>query len=69
MFQVAFILDSVASIKRLRQKWGLQSTRQQGHTMELITEAIQNIRKQYPTRGVEMVRKQLRVELNIRVPR
>lgn len=62
-------LDSVPSIKRLRRKWGLRSTRQQGHTMESITEAIQNIREQYPTRGGEMIRKQLRLDLNIRVPR
>ena len=60
---------SVASIKKLRRKWGLKSTRQQGHTLESIAEAIQNIHEQYPTRGGEMIRKQLRVELNIRVPR
>ena len=63
------ILDSVASIKRLRRKWGLQSTRQQAHTLESIAEAIQNIRIQYPTRGGEMIRKQLCVELNIQVLR
>ena len=62
-------LDSVASIKRLRRKWELRSTRQQGHTLQSITEAIQNLREQYPTRGGEMIRKQLRVELNMRVPR
>lgn len=62
-------LDSVPSIKRLRRKWGLQSTRQQRHTQESITEAIQNIREQYPTRGGEMIRKQLRLDSNIRASR
>ncbi|KAH9476801.1 hypothetical protein JR316_0010716 [Psilocybe cubensis] len=60
---------SVSSIKRLRKKWDLLSTRQQKHTLESIAPAIQEMRTRFPTRGVEMIRKQLRVEFNIRVPR
>ena len=64
-----YILSSISSIKRLRGKWGLKSTRQQQHTSESIANAIQTIRKSYPSRGAETIRKQLRMEFGIRAPR
>jgi hypothetical protein len=63
------LLPSVSSIKQLRRKWGLKSTRQQQHTSESIASAIRTIRKSYPSRGAETIRKQLRMEFGIRAPR
>ncbi|KAF9477993.1 hypothetical protein BDN70DRAFT_74912 [Pholiota conissans] len=60
---------SVRSVKRLRDKWELKSTRQQKHTLESIGEAIQDVRRQYPSRGADMIRRDLLVKLNMRVPR
>ncbi|KAF8200101.1 hypothetical protein BJ912DRAFT_873378 [Pholiota molesta] len=60
---------STSSIKRLRRKWGLKSTRQQRHTIESIASAINEIRQKFPSRGAETIRKELRVSHNIRAPR
>ena len=66
---IMYILTRTSSIKRLRRKWGLKSTRQQQHTLKSIASAIQTIRKSYPSRGAEMIQKQLRIEFDIRAPR
>lgn len=63
------IILSVISVRRLRKKWELKSTRQQKHTIESITESIKAIRKHCPSRGAEAIRKQLRIDYDIRVPR
>jgi hypothetical protein len=48
---------SLKSLKRLRKELGLQSVRQQNHTVDSALEKIQEIREIYPTVGVrEMVR-------------
>ena len=53
----------------MRQKLGLLSTRQQHHTVETIAEQTAEIRKMFPTRGNETVRKELHLRYGQRVPR
>jgi hypothetical protein len=60
---------SVASVKKLRKKWNLQSTRQQGHTIDSISAAVSEIRERFPSRGNENIRKTLLKEYDMRVPR
>jgi hypothetical protein len=62
-------LSSVISVRRLRKKWDLLSTRQQKHTMESIYDQVRVIREQFPLRGAEAIRKSLRVTHGVRVPR
>ena len=56
---IYYLYTRVSSLKRLRKQLDLKSTRQQKHTTETIAEAIGQIRKLFPSRGNEMVRKEL----------
>lgn len=60
---------SAKTVKRLRVKWNLKSTRQQNHTMQSIGEAVAEIRSRHPTRGIENMRKALLKDYGMRVPR
>ncbi|KAG6907734.1 hypothetical protein DXG01_007592 [Tephrocybe rancida] len=60
---------SVKTVKRRRKKWGLLSTRQQRHTQEELMNLITEVRQLYPLRGAETIRKQLRIEGNVRISR
>jgi len=65
----ALICPSASTVKRLRRKWDLKSTRQQKHTFESIAGAVAEIRKRFPTRGSENIRKNLLQEYGMRVSR
>ncbi|KAF8073679.1 hypothetical protein FPV67DRAFT_1410551 [Lyophyllum atratum] len=60
---------SVKSVKRFRKEFNLHSTRQQQYTEDEVMRKILEIRKAYTTRGAETIRKQLRIEHGMRVPR
>ena len=60
---------SARTVKRLRKEWGLLSTRQQNHTKFTISDKIAEIRKTFPIRGAENIRKQLLLQYNTRVSR
>jgi hypothetical protein len=60
---------SSSTVKRLRRKWDLKSTRQQKHTFESIMPSVAEIRRRFPTRGAENIRKNLRQEYGMRVSR
>jgi hypothetical protein len=62
-------LLSVASVKRLRKEYGLLSTRQQRNSPDAILAAIVDVRKKFPYRGAETIRKELLTAKNLRVPR
>lgn len=47
----------------------MKSTRQQGQTEDTIQESVLAIRKQFPTRGNEGIRKTLRLQYGIRATR
>lgn len=59
----------VKSVKRMRKKWGLTSTRQQKHTIETIAEDVAEIKRNFPNSGADAIKKTLMSEKNIRVPR
>jgi hypothetical protein len=63
------MFDSVFTVRRLRKKWGLKSTRQQKHTFETIYEKVRDIRKRFPFRGAESIRKNMRELHGDHVPR
>ena len=54
---------------KLRKEWDILSTRQQKHMQESIYDSVYEIRKRFPTRGAEGIRKTLRIDYGIRVPR
>ncbi|KAI9070331.1 hypothetical protein FKP32DRAFT_1663038 [Trametes sanguinea] len=56
------------SVRRLRERWGLQGTRKQKHTMETIHDAVQEIRKRYPNMGARGMAVHLRQKYEMRVP-
>ena len=60
---------SVYTVRRLRKEWNILSTRKQKYSAETIHAEVSNIRKRYPLRGVEAIRKTLREEQGMRVPR
>jgi len=60
---------SVYTVRRLRKQWNILSTRQQKHTQESIYDEVIQIRKRFPTRGAESIRKTLRIDYGMRVPR
>jgi hypothetical protein len=68
-FQLEVFLSSVITIRRLRKQWGMKSTRQQRQTEDTIYESVLAIRKQFPTRGNEGIRKTLRLEHGIHATR
>ena len=53
----------------MRKKLGLLSTRQQQHTAESIEDRVSDIRKMFPTRGSETIRKELLMRYGMRVSR
>ncbi|KAH9014255.1 hypothetical protein EDB84DRAFT_1590323 [Lactarius hengduanensis] len=60
---------SVHTVRRRRKDWGLQSTRRQSHTVQSIAAFVDDIKKRFPNRGAETIRKALLLENKIRVPR
>jgi hypothetical protein len=60
---------SVYTVRRLRKKWDILSTRKQKHSAETIYAEVSNIRERHPLRGIEGIRKTLREEQGMRVPR
>ena len=60
---------SVYTVRRRRKVWGLKSTRQQKHTVQSIAAYVDDIKKRFPERGAETIRKALLLENKIRVPR
>ena len=56
-------------VHRRHKEWGLESTRQQKHTVQSITTFVEEIKKRFPNRGAETIRKALLLENKIRVPR
>jgi hypothetical protein len=68
-FFLVLIIISVYTVRRLRKQWNILSTRQQKHTQESIYDQVIQIRKRFPTRGAESIRKTLRIDYGMRVPR
>ena len=68
LFFVLMII-SVYTVRRLRKHWNILSTRQQKHTQKSIYDKIIEIRKRFPTRGAENIRKTLQIDYGMRVPR
>ena len=64
-----YVCLSVSSLKRRRKEWGLFSTRQQKHTSESISGPVTEIRKRFPNRGQEGIKKALLIEYKMKVPR
>ena len=60
---------SVYTVRRLWKEWNILSTRKQKHTTETIHAEVFNIRERHPLRGIEGIRKTLREEQGMRVPR
>jgi hypothetical protein len=63
------LVFSVITLRRLRKKWKLLSTRQQNHTEESIYNHVYEIRKRFPMRGSEGIRKALRLEHGVHATR
>ena len=63
------MIISVYTVRKLRKKWNILSTRQQKHTQGSIYHEVLKIQKRYPTRGAEGIRKTLRIDYGMRVPR
>jgi hypothetical protein len=61
--------SSVYTVRRRRKVWGLESTHQQKHTVQSIAPYVDDIKKRFPDRGAETIRKALLLENNIHVPR
>ena len=61
--------SSVITVRRLRKKWNLLSTRQQKHSMETIYDQVREIREHFPLRGAEGIRKSLQSEHGVHAPR
>lgn len=63
-------VQSERSVRRLRNRedWGLKSTKRQGHTVESIAQAAQEIRGRFPTMGARAMVTTLRQDYGIRVP-
>ena len=57
------------TVRRRRKEWGLESTRRQGHTVESIAAAVEEVKTRFPNRGAETIRKALLMENKIRVSR
>lgn len=62
-------ISSVFTVRRRRKEWGLESTRRQKHTVETIAAPVIEIKKRFPNRGADSIKKALLIESNIRVPR
>ncbi|SJK98939.1 uncharacterized protein ARMOST_02217 [Armillaria ostoyae] len=59
----------LSSFKRMRKRMGFLSTRQQGHTVETITEPIEELREHFPKAGYFELKKHLRIDHKLRVSR
>jgi hypothetical protein len=62
-------IASVFTVRKLRKQWNILSTRQQKHTPESIYDDVHEIRKHFPTRGAEGIRKTLRIDYGKHVTR
>ncbi|KAH7904042.1 hypothetical protein BJ138DRAFT_1186917 [Hygrophoropsis aurantiaca] len=60
---------SVVSFRRMRKNWNWLRTRQQKHTLASIEESVRTIRKRFPLRGAETIRRDLRKQFEMHVPR
>ena len=60
---------SVYTVRRLRKEWNILSTRKQKHSAETLYAEVSNICERHPLRGIEGIRKTLREEQGMRVPR
>ncbi|KAI9447090.1 hypothetical protein BJY52DRAFT_1206604 [Lactarius psammicola] len=60
---------SVFTVRRRRKQWGLESTRQQKHTVQSIATLVDEVKKCFPNRGSETIRMALLMENKVRVPR
>ncbi|KAI9434815.1 hypothetical protein H4582DRAFT_1818292, partial [Lactarius indigo] len=60
---------SLFTVRRRREKWGLESTRRQRHTVQSIANHVNEIKRRFPNRGAETIRRALLIENKIRVPR
>ncbi|KAH8982770.1 hypothetical protein EDB86DRAFT_3085880 [Lactarius hatsudake] len=60
---------SVYTVRRRRKDWGLESTHQQMYTVQSIATFVNDIKKRFPNRGAETIRKALLFENKIHVPR
>ncbi|KAI9437089.1 hypothetical protein BJY52DRAFT_1130177, partial [Lactarius psammicola] len=60
---------SVYTVRRRRKDWGLESTRRQKHTVQTIAAFVDDIKKRFPNRGAETIRKALLLENKIHVSR
>ncbi|KAF8274172.1 hypothetical protein EI94DRAFT_1696117 [Lactarius quietus] len=60
---------SVYTVRRRRKKWGLESTCKQKHTVQSIAAYVEDIKKRFPNRGAETIRKALLLENKICVSR
>jgi hypothetical protein len=59
----------VYTVHRRRKEWGFESTRQQKHTVETIATYVDDIKKRFPNRGAETIRKALLLDNKIHAPR
>ncbi|TFK59433.1 hypothetical protein BDN72DRAFT_905849 [Pluteus cervinus] len=60
---------SAKSVQRARKVLGLKGTRQQKHTEASIAPHVREIKKRFPVKGVEGMRKTLFAEMKVRAPR
>jgi hypothetical protein len=65
----ALIIISGFTVRKLWREWNILLTRQQHHTQESIYDQVYEIRKRFPMRGAEGIRKSLRIDYGMRVPR
>ncbi|KAK0438491.1 uncharacterized protein EV420DRAFT_1486665 [Desarmillaria tabescens] len=59
----------LSSFKRMRKRLGFLSTRQQKHTVETVSEHLDEMREQFPKAGYFEMKKHLRINHNVRVSR
>ncbi|PBK84317.1 hypothetical protein ARMGADRAFT_1088556 [Armillaria gallica] len=60
---------TLSSFKRMRKRLGFLSTRQQNHTVDSISQGMEDLRTRFPKAGYFKMKKGLRVDHNIRVSR
>ena len=61
------IWDSRTSIRRKREQWGLQGTRQQKHTFETIEPFVKEIKTRFPSMGARQLVTTLRQDYKLKV--
>jgi len=68
-YHLIYYLFRLTKFREIRESMGLQRTRQQGHTIESIRDAMIDIRQMYPKAGVREVISLLFHEKNMSVSR